>query len=384
MTVLTVICDGGWMSENLSEGWGRVGFDVEEFFYGSHMGKSWDRAGRWTNREVNKHLLETAARLHSEGRLALIFCVIYDDVLDVETIKALRGYGIPIVNYHVDLVGQWYRILRTGKYFDRVACAHRNHWAGLRKAGVALYYMPMAANPPPQAVSDEEFDGVLYLGSPWSYRREVLAELARQGFNLRIYGNNWTRATRDESKNQYWRKNVHDLFHYAWPRVREEGVGSLFQTVAGRFRGQEARKENADVPPGIVRGRYAGRDFEKLVRGAAINLGFTHFKGRSGTLGEKRQVRLREFEIPMAGGFYLAQDCSQLRELYEPGRHLDVWDKVPDLSEKIRHHLSHPEERRQIAAAGREHALSHHTWEKRFQGLMQELKMSVPVQAAEK
>jgi len=366
------------MSQNLSEGWRLAGFEVEEFFYGSHMGRGWHAAGRRANRETNQHLRRTADRLHGEGRLDLIFSVIYDDVLELDTIKALRSYGVPMVNYHVDLVGQWYRILRTGKYFDRVACAQRNHWSGLGRAGISPYYMPMAANPSPQVKSEETFDGVLYLGSPWPFRRQVLAKVAKQGIPLRIYGNNWTTKPNDESTSRFWRKNIHDLWHYLWPRVREEGPNSIFQTFASRLRQSPTPRQGTDRLSENVRGKYAAEDFGKLVRGAAVNLGFTHFSGDPGTPSEVRQIRLRDFEIPMAGGFYLVQDCAHLRELYEPGVHLDVWNHALDLFEKIRYYLSCPQKVGEMASAGREHALAHHTWEQRFKGLLQELQIPLP------
>lgn len=366
------------MSQNLSKGWRLAGFEVEEFFYGSHMGRGWHAAGRRTNRETNQRLRRTADRLHGEGRLDLIFSVIYDDVLEIDTIKALRKYGVPMVNYHVDLVGQWYRVLRTGKYFDRVACAQRNHWPGLKRAGISPCYMPMAANPSPQIEAEETFNGALYLGSPWPFRRQVLAEVAKQGIPLRIYGNNWTTKPNDESTKRFWRKNTHDLWHYLWPRVREEGANSMFRTFADRLSRSHASGQSADGLSENVRGKYAAEDFGKLVRGAAINLGFTHFSGAPGTPGEMRQVRLREFEIPMADGFYLVQDCAQLRELYQPGVHLEVWNQAPDLCEKIRYYLSGPQKAREIASAGREHALAHHTWEQRFRGLLRELQVPMP------
>ncbi|HEY9875171.1 MAG TPA: hypothetical protein V6D12_17185, partial [Candidatus Obscuribacterales bacterium] len=109
------------MPANLSEGWRRLGCEVEEFFYGTHMGKSWSAEGLRENQKINEELLATAKHLKAEGRLDLIFAVIYDDVLAVETAQQLRALDVPMMNYHVDLVGQWYRILRIGKYFDRVA-----------------------------------------------------------------------------------------------------------------------------------------------------------------------------------------------------------------------------------------------------------------------
>jgi len=111
------------MPVHLSEGWRRVGCTVHEFFYGTHMGRDWSAAGRKRNADTNARLLELARRLKANGELDLVFAVIYDDVLAVETAKSLQTLGVPMVNYHVDLFGQWYRVLRTGRYFDRVACA---------------------------------------------------------------------------------------------------------------------------------------------------------------------------------------------------------------------------------------------------------------------
>ena len=387
MHVLTIICSGGWMPEHLSAGWRRIGWAVTEFLYGTHMGKSWSNEGLKENRDVNARLLDVAQRLKSEGRLDLIFAVIYDDVLTVETVIALRRLGVPLVNYHVDLVGQWYRILRTGKYFDLVACAHHDHWNALRRAGVRPYYMPMAANPRDESEPTDiaRFDDVLYLGSPWVYRREILAELARRGIPLRIYGHNWcpTKATintikePDPSKMQPPAKNLHDLRHYLIDRIREEGVAGVAESLAQRVAHVSRVAIPAEVPPENVRGTYLEQDFVGLVRGAAVNMGFTHFKGKAGSAKEQRQVRLREFEVTMAGGFYLTQDCEQLRELFRVGEEIETWNEVDDLHDKIAYYLRHPQERERIAAAGRARTLHEHTWESRFRGLLTALGIAV-------
>jgi spore maturation protein CgeB len=381
MHVLTVICRDGWMSGNLSEGWRRLGCGVEEFFYGTHMGKAWDREGLRTNHETNQRLLDVAERLAADGRLDLIFCVIYDDVLEVGTIRRLRKLGVPIVNYHVDLVGQWYRVLRTGKYFDRIACAHEDHWTALKRAGIHPYYLPMASNPPVNGAgpaSTLAFDGVVYLGSPWHYRRTVLGQIAREGFPLRIYGNNWVGGRKDASNTHHWRKNVHDVLHYAAPRLREEGIGELTNSVTARLGRHGKDTDAGTIPSAAILGRYAQPDFSAIVEGAAVNIGFTHFRGVPGTPGERRQVRLREFEVPMSGGFYLTQDCPQLRELYKVGDHLETWSAPGDLSEKLRYYMARPEARSTIAGRGRAHALKHHTWSERFRGLLEDLSISPP------
>lgn len=379
MNVLVLICTGGWMSSNLSGGWRRLGAHVEEFFYGTHMGKSWTREGLATARDVNATLLSHARALKAEGRLDLIFAVIYDDVLDVDTAKQLCRLNVPMVNYHLDLVGQWYRVLRSGRYFDLVACAQRDHWEGLRRAGIRPYFMPMAANPPePGDDRAVKYDGVLYLGSPAPFRIHVLKRLLASGVGLRILGNNWLQANAraDVSRQRFARKTLHDIRHYLWPRVRQEG-SDLFWSVAPRLLGGPG-SEGASALAGVIQGRYSDSDFASLVRGAAINLGFTHFRGRTGSRHERRQTRLRDFEIPMSGGFYLAQSCEEMEELYRPGEHLVTWNDEADLLEKIRYYAARPEERCAIARSGQRYALEHHTWANRFTGLLRELGMPLP------
>ena len=383
MNVLTVLCSGGWMPGNLSEGWRRLGCGVQEFFYGRTMGRSWTAPGRADNRATNARLLETARRLKSEGALDLVFAVVYDDVLEVETARALRDLGVPLVNYHVDMVGQWHRVLRTARYFDRIACAQREHWHGLERAGARPFYMPMAANAADDSQDRIDFDGLVYMGSPWLYRRATLRRVQDAGVPLRVYGHNWIAPAAGASSpppyevnRQPLRKNLHDVLHYLLPRLREEGLAGLAESARLRFENPEAAA--AALGPEVVMGAYPQGEFGALVRGAAANLGFTHFKGVPGTAGEQRQLRLRDFEIPMAGGFYLAQDCAQLRELFAPGENVAAWSDADDLIEKARHYLMRPAERQRIAASAQAHCLAHHTWAHRFADLLAELGMTPP------
>jgi spore maturation protein CgeB len=377
MNILTVLCKEGWMPGNLSEGWRSLGFTVHEFFYGTHMGKSWSSEGIKENKKINADLLETARRLKTSNQLDLIFAVIYDDVLTVETAQKLRNLDVPMVNYQVDMIGQWYRVLRTGPYFNLVACAQRDNWEGLKQAGIRPYYMPMAANPPDpstlSSTSPMQFEGVLYMGSPWLYRRQVLAHLAQQDIPLQIYGHNWLRTEPDPANAQPLAKNFHDIRYYLWPRIQHESWSEFFETIQRRLNPLPPAGISTDLPPKCIKGSYASGDFFNLVQGAAINLGFTHFQGLPNTKKERRQVRLREFEIPMAGGFYLAQDCPQIRELFPLGELFEAWDKTSDLQEKICYYLKHPLKRQKIAHTMQSYCLNNHTWKHRFSSLLKEL-----------
>lgn len=90
-------------------------------------------------------------------------------------------------------------------------------------------------------------------------------------------------------------------------------------------------------------------------------------------------MRLRDFEIPMAGGFYLTQRCAEVSFMFEEGSNVACWDGTEDLVEKIRFYLENPGIRREIAAAGRLHCEKHHTWARRFRVLLAELGLRPPL-----
>ena len=79
-----------------------------------------------------------------------------------------------------------------------------------------------------------------------------------------------------------------------------------------------------------------------------------------------RQIKGRHFEIPGCGGFQLTNDADNLRDYFEFGKEIGVFEGVEDLVEKVRYYLAHWVEREAIAAAGWRRCVRDHTWEKRF------------------
>src|SRR5258708_1654649 len=137
---------------------------------------------------------------------------------------------------------------------------------------------------------------------------------------------------------------LHDIRWYLIPRLREEGpklAGELLKRYLWPDRSPAVKTEG--FPPGIIQGKYAERDFVPIVRGAAINLGFTQMS--SDTNREyPRMIRLREFETPITGAFCLTQFCPELKDYYEIGREIAAWDNPSDVVEKSRYYLERPEE----------------------------------------
>jgi hypothetical protein len=264
---------------------------------------------------------------------------------------------------------------------DLICVASADHLAAFRKRGIrTLQFGFGAIEPTPDELHrcSMPYDGVLYMGSPWPYRQLVLHRIAQAELPLRIYGNNWHSAAPWPSTPGAARKLAHDLRSYLLPRRREEGLPGLGRMVRRAIDRDQSVVHLDEFPSGVIRGRYETGQFGVLVRGAAINLGFTQMD-IDPRREYPRQIRLRDFEIPAAGGFYLAQSCPELSLYYEIGCEIAVWDRLDDLLDSIRHYLARPQERASIADSGRRRVLHNHTWLHRFAAMAAELGMRLPV-----
>lgn len=107
---------------------------------------------------------------------------------------------------------------------------------------------------------------------------------------------------------------------------------------------------------------------------SAISLGFLVLGDTHRTLRPLRQVRLREFEAPMAGAFYLTEHLDEIGLHYEIGREVVTFRSRAELVDRAGYYLRHEDERIRIARAGHERARRDHTWTRRFEGLFAALR----------
>ena len=98
-------------------------------------------------------------------------------------------------------------------------------------------------------------------------------------------------------------------------------------------------------------------------RETAINLNLVNGNAETG-------LNMRHFEITAAGGFMLCYDHPELEQDFAVGEECVVFNSEADLLEKIRHYLSHPEERVAIALAGQRRTLSEHLYSHRLEKLV--------------
>jgi hypothetical protein len=84
-------------------------------------------------------------------------------------------------------------------------------------------------------------------------------------------------------------------------------------------------------------------------------------------------LKLRDFDAPMSGSFYLTQFNPDLDIFYSIGDDIDIWFDLNDLYNKCVYYLNNEIERERIALSGLITSKSNNTWDKRLNYLFNEI-----------
>ena len=121
-------------------------------------------------------------------------------------------------------------------------------------------------------------------------------------------------------------------------------------------------------------GRIGVEDVPRLFAQSKIVLGV----GTVGHCSDFYALKMRDFDGPMSGSFYLTHDNPDLYRLYDIGNEIATYRTVEECVNRVRYYLEHDKEREDIARRGRERAVREHTWDKRFSDLIALLTRGLP------
>jgi spore maturation protein CgeB len=139
---------------------------------------------------------------------------------------------------------------------------------------------------------------------------------------------------------------------------------------------------------GWPQGRIDNIEMEKVFRSSKINLNLSNSVSydiryllsdprallhyiRSSKRVE--QMKARNFEIPLAGGFQLTNYVPCLERYLKIGEEVAVYSSVEECAEQISYYLSEDNERSRIALNGHIRALSEHTYRHRMESILEQI-----------
>ena len=334
-------------------------------------------------------LLAQLAAAHREAPIDLFFSYFYSVCARPETIRRIRDMGIVTMNWYCNGSYQFDLVAEIAPAYDFSLVPEEFRLDDYRQVGANPIYCQEAANPDIYRPMPVERDlDVVFVGARYGERPAYIRRLVDARVPVRVFGPGWQRPTVRKPAERAPAASVpvriaRRLRRLATPdgprrtvRTAEHAEARL-STGAGAHALQTTGASSPvaspdDLPAEVCGPKLTDDEMVEMYSRAKISLGFSTV-GQTHLEGERIvQVRLRDFEAPMSGAFYMVEDMPELRQFYEVGREVVTYDGPEDLVDKCRYYLEHDEERERIRAAGHTRALRDHTWQRRFRDVFRE------------
>lgn len=369
-----------------------LGHDVVEFNYDLHetfqnLDPADPRQKAFIRRNrpgLSRELLRQIRQAHSIKPIDLFFSYFYDACVLPQTIDEIKAMGIRTVNWYCNGSYQLHLVSEISPHYDWCLVPEKFRLPDYTAMGAHPIYCQEAANPSIYKPYNlpVEFD-VTFIGQAYGDRPAHIKYLLDQGVDVRVWGWGWqnlapkpfitARAgglSRTLHRGRFLltsdgRKAARERLHYLVCRKRTPDA------VGGESRVTE-------LPASMLGSTLSDLEMIQMYSRSKINLGFSSCGNTHETGQRILQVRLRDFEVPMSGGFYMVEYMEELEEFFDVGKEIVCYTNKEDLARKIKYYLQHDEERERIRQAGHSRCRRDHTWHKRFQTAFQQMGLGQP------
>ena len=328
---------------------------------------------------LTRELLQQIRAAHAAKPVDLFFSYFYDACVLPEAIDEIRSMGIRTVNWYCNGSYQLHLVSEISPHYDWCLVPEKFRLKDYVAMGARPIYCQEATNPNIYKPYDVpvEFD-VTFVGQAYGDRPAFINYLLEQGIHVRVWGWGWQNF-RSDGKRPDWAAPLRRAWHIGRSLLTKQGWQAVRQRLAslpgtqGSSAAAGVQSTSIRLPPSIVGSTLSDEEMIRMYSRSKINLGFSSCGNTHETEARILQVRLRDFEVPMSGGFYMVEYMEELEEFFEIGKEIVCYTDKVDLADKIKYYLAHDEERERIRRAGYERCLRDHTWHKRFQMAFREM-----------
>lgn len=342
-------------------------YDLRQTFQNTNSLDPAQKAFTTTNRpKVSRELLRQVKAAHSVKPLDLFFSYFYDACVLPQTIEEIKALGIKTVNWYCDGAYLLHLVSEISPHYDWCLVPEKFRLDDYRAMHANPIYCQEAANPNIYQPYDlpVEYE-VAFVGQAYGERPAYIRYLLDQGIAVRVWGRSWDSFATGKKVNPLARARF-----IAGKLTTRYGWQILFERLNGLKMGQTpggVSSRRVSLPDDCIGGVLSDEEMVKLYSRTKINLGFSTVARTYETGQRLVQVRLRDFEVPMSGGFYMVEYMEELEEFFEIGKEIVCYKDAADLAVKIKYYLSHDAEREAIRQAGYQRCLRDHSWQKRFE-----------------
>jgi spore maturation protein CgeB len=281
-------------------------------------------------------LLTQIREEHSHRPLDVLFTYFYNACVQPEVIREIRSLGIIAINWFCNASYQFHLVSEIAPAYDYCLVPEKFRLEDYRQIGATPIYCQEAANPNVyRPYAGPQVHDVGFIGQAYGERPRLIEWLAAHGVAVTVWGAGW----------EHFRKRRPSFNPMHWGKV----------------------DTSPKIPERLIGGILSDDDMVRTFSQTKINLGFAGCWTNENAGERITQIRLRDFEVPMSGGFYLTEYQAELEEFFEIDSEIACYRDKEELLEKIRFYLNRRDLRERIRFAGRKRCLNEHTWEKRFE-----------------
>ncbi|OQW30847.1 MAG: hypothetical protein A4E19_08860 [Nitrospira sp. SG-bin1] len=267
---------------------------------------------------LNQALLQRV----EETRPDVVFCVLMHYEVWLETVRVIRNSGTWVINWSTDDSWKYPMFSKLiASEFDLFVTTYpqmidRYHQDGINSVCLSQWAAKADSLMPPLPAEACRYP-VSFVGAAYGNRRAMIARLRREGIEVTCFGHGW-----------------------------QEGAVET--------------KRMGDI-----------------IRESQISLNFSD--GAHGPLNpESRQIKARVFEVPGYGGCLLTEKAPNLERYFRIGEEVVTFEGGEEMVQQVKMLLSCPDRRDRIARSGYERVRCDHTYERRFEELLDELTRRIP------
>lgn len=316
--------------------------------------------------EFSDILWRTFKKEHSKSPFDLCFFYICDGFVDYDVLKRIQKCGVPIINYSCNNIHQFHLVQRISRVVDCNIYAELHAGPKFAAIGANAVQMQMGASPDVyRPIETAYLYEASFIGQRYADRGELMSSLISAGIDAHAFGPRWRNDVE-----RVGNVSIGDRMDKLLSIIRMHGIGYAVSYILSKYQKALGDKKEDEVLADHVGGILADDAMVRLFSESKINLGFAtvYAGGREGG-GELYHLRLRDFEVPMCGGFYLTRYTEELEDYFRIGKEIECYRDATELLDKCHYYLSHESEREKIRKAGLARSLACHTWNRRFSDL---------------
>lgn len=293
----------------------------------------------------------------------IVFVVLHDKEIKKEVIKEVSNSSTITMNWFCD--DHW-RFESYTQYWAPLFHYSLTTSEGALKKYENINYdnvilTQWAANPKYYKPYDVKKDfEVTFVGAKYGIRPYIANKLKQNGINIECFGRGWAKH-----------ENIHLL-----KRINRFLLLRLSHTIRNKGRDVHISRDefvkyiHAPTAKDKV---LSSEEMIKMYSRSLINLNFSSTSANARLL----QIKARNFEVPMAGGFFITDYIAELKKYFKFDDEIVVYKNIKDLVEKIKYYSKNQDELEEIRRNGYERSLRDHTYKKRFQDIFEKIGVKI-------